>query len=138
MNRPLVIGPEQLAGLNELRERASAAPVDARALIARIDTPEGKAAHRAQMTAQSIGLPIGFLVTFSIEHGHPIGPCRHMSMSVEDKDRVPHPAAVWAVAELLGFAGGLHACKTWPELLQGHGLAINVVQPLAVGTEGNA
>lgn len=139
MARALVLGPEQIAALDELRGKAAAAPVDVRELRARISTPEGKAAHGAQMAAQSIGLPVGFLVTFSIEHGHPIGPCRHMSISLRgEQGRVPSPDAVWMVAEHLGFAGGLDVCRLWPEELQGHGTAVNVMQPLSVVEESRA
>lgn len=132
MATPLILGSVQRAALQELRTRAAAVPVHMSDLLERLKTPEGHKAHRRQMTAQSVEIPADFLVTFSIETGHPIGTCRHMSMSVGRKGRVPHPAAVWMVAEELGFAGELAACTTWPEELQGDGVAINVVQPLAV------
>ena len=85
------------------------------------------------MTAQTIRIdgPWPFFVTFSIETGQPVGPCRHMSMSIRREDRVPHPDAVWLIAAELGFVGGLDSCQAWPERLNDGGTAINVIQPIA-------
>ena len=136
---PLLLGPDECAALQELRELAAATPVDMPPLLQRLKTGEGKAAHMRQMNAQSIEIPVGYLVTFSIETGHPAGVCRHMSMSSPVEGRVPIPEAVWMVAEELGFSGSLEACAVWLEDLQGHGKAVNVVQPLtAAATAGRA
>ena len=132
---PLVIGPDEQLKLATLRELASQHPVDMPTLIEAIKHPAGKAFHKSRMTAQSISLPLYYLVTFSIETGHPVGTCRHMSMSVKAPGRVPNPHAVWMVAEVLGFVGGLEQCKHWIEDLEGHGLAINLVQPVSVTRE---
>lgn len=132
----LFIGPHERAKLAAVREVANANPVDMRTLPDRLNTPDGKAAHKAQMTAQSVDIPATYLVTFSVENGHPVGTCRHMSMSTSRKGRLPNPPAVWMVAELLGFVGDLLACSVWIEDLQGHGEAINVVQPLLIDAQG--
>jgi hypothetical protein len=130
---PLVIGPTELAALAALRERAAARPVDMRRLIRVIKTRRGKGDHCAQMNAQTVYLPLGFSVTFSIETGHPIGSCRHMSMSSGKPGRVPSPEAVMMVAEPLGFVGGLDACcGVWVETLVPQGRAVNIVQPLSM------
>jgi hypothetical protein len=133
---PLIIGAAERLALLQLRQAAASAPVDIAALMAAMQTPDGKAAHRAHMTAQTVQIPgpWPFFVTLSIETGHPVGACRHMSMSILRKGRVPHPAAVWLVAEELGFSGGLDACRVWlDDLSDEHGgVAINVAQPLLV------
>jgi hypothetical protein len=130
---PLLIGPAELAALAALRERAAERPVDMPRLMAVIETPEGKARHMAQMTEQSVDLPLGFGVTFSIETGHPIGTCRHMSMSTRAPGRLPTPEAAMMVGHFLGFVGGLDACcGVWVETLEGHGRAVNIVQPLSM------
>lgn len=132
---PLLIGPAELAALAELRERAAARPVDMPRLMEVINTPEGKAAHCAQMRAQSVRIPLNFVVTYSLETGHPIGPCRHMSMSSRKPGRVPSPEAMWLVAQALGFVGGFEeCCLTWIETLVPQGRAINIVQPLSMAT----
>lgn len=131
MSTLLMIGPAEIAMLTELRERASARPVDMQVMTEAIKHRAGKAAHMIQMTAQTVHIPTNFMVTYSIETGHPIGTCAHMSMSVGKEGRVPNQHAVWMVAEALGFVGGLESCTCWLEELQVHGQAVNVVQPLA-------
>lgn len=70
MKTRLLIGPAERAALHELRVRAAAHPVDAAALEAKVSTPDGKAAHRDQMTRQTVRIPLAYLVTFSI--GKPV------------------------------------------------------------------
>lgn len=135
---PLIIGEAERMVLAELRNLAAERPVDMRTLEARLKTDQGKAAHRERMTEQSRIVPVDFLVTFSIEQGHPAGTCRHMSMSSPKMGRLPTPEAVWLVAELLGFVGDIDACMSWVEDLQGHGRAINLVQPVDVLPGGHA
>lgn len=123
-----MIGPEDLAALRALRGIAEASPVDMRTLPARLETPEGKTEHMAQMTAQSVELTGGYLLTFAIENGHPGGSARHLTVSY--RGRLPELASVWQVARLLGFDGSrLQECQAiWVEELKGHGRAVNVVQ----------
>jgi hypothetical protein len=135
---PLLIGPAERVELLRLRETAALHPVDISALRLRIGTREGKKKHLRQMTKQTIRLPAAFMVTFSIETGHPGGTMRHMSMSVQRQDRIPNHHAVWMVAQELGFTGGLEACMAWPESLNGHGRAINLVQFVATAEASRA
>lgn len=133
---PLAFGEPQRAALRELRELAARHPIDILKLMEVINTPAGKRKHMDQMTEQSVEIPFGYLVAFSIEERHPCGTCRHMSMSSAKKGRVPTPEAVWMIAEELGFNGGLSACAVWNEDLQRgkdqRNVAINVVQPISV------
>lgn len=131
---PLFIDDDVRANLAKLREAAAAKPVDMPKLREALKTPAGVRRYREAMTKQTVIIPgpWPFYVTFSIETGHPAGTCRHMSMSIMRKDRVPHPVGAWVVAGELGFAGGYDACGVWTEDLLDGGVAINVVQPLAV------
>jgi hypothetical protein len=130
----LIIGPVEEATFATLAKFAEDHPVDMGEIMEMIKTPAGKAEHVERMTKQSVALPLGFLVTYSVETGHPAGTCRHLSMSSPVASRVPSPEAVWMVAEYFGFKGGLGACVIWDEELQrGQGerqIAINIVQPL--------
>jgi hypothetical protein len=72
------------------------------------------------------------MVTFSIETGHGSGVCRHLSMSSKRHGRTPTPEAVWLIAALLGFQGGLEACAIWEEGIGAGDVAINVIQPVAL------
>lgn len=132
--RALLIGPDERKALQDLAARAADAPVYMPTLTQRIKTPEGKAAHMEQMTAQSVDIPMGYGVTFSIEVGHPLGACRHLSVYINDApDKLPHPAAVWAIAKELGFWGEIEQCDgIWPEKLR-QGQSINLVQRMEQG-----
>ncbi len=138
---PLIIGAEEEAALAALRELAALHPVEVRELLKRIKTPDGEAAHRAQMQSQTCTIdtgPFRFFVTFSIETGHGAGTCRHMSVSILREGRVPSREAVVWLAALIGFTGGINDWAVWPEKLRDGGIAINVVQPLAVHPEARA
>lgn len=131
MGTPLVIDDEVRAQIKACIELAEANPVDMPALMEWINTPVVKERHAARMNQQTITIPMAYLVTYSIEDGHPVGRCRHLSMSVQRKDRVPNQHGLWMVAQEFGFWGTLQDCAAvWEENLQGHGVAINVVQPV--------
>lgn len=142
---PFMIGPGEIANLKALAEVAAANPVDMDGLLERLKDPANKRRHRQQMTHQSVRLPFDYLVTFSIEINHPIGAARHLSLSSPNPDRVPRPQAVWMVAEVLGFTGVVvdseeppPASTIWLEDLEGHGKAVNLVQPISTTEEGRA
>lgn len=138
MPTPLLIGFEQKEALDVLRQLAAEHPVDMLAVVEQIKTAHGKAAHLRRMTRQTIEIPFGFMVTFSIELNHPCGTCRHMSMSSPLAGRLPSPEAMRIIMVQLGFVGDLEQCTVWCEPLEGHGEAINVVEPVATAREGNA
>lgn len=137
MSTPLVIVEETREQIKKLCALAEANPVDIQKLSHEIQTVGGKSRHMEQMTRQSLFIPLGFWVVYSIEHGQPVGPCRHLSMSVCRAGRIPNEHALWMVAQEFGFWGSLSDCAVWPEKLLGHGekplecgTAINVIQAL--------
>ncbi len=132
---PLIIGPAEREALAELRSRAAASPADVLEVMETVKTAVGLEQHRKRMAklTELIPGPWPFYVTYSIETGHPIGPCRHMSMSIARKGRSPNEHAVWMVAELLGFTGDLGHCAVWLEDIGGGDKAVNCVQPLSMG-----
>lgn len=139
MSTPLVFGDEQREALQALRERATLRPVDIVTLMAKMGDTAYKATHMAQMEEQSIEIPFGFLVTYSVEIQSKAGPCRHMSMSSPVRGRLPSIEAVKMVAAALGFVGIFEHCNVWIEDLQrgeGRNNAINIVQPLSVTDPG--
>jgi hypothetical protein len=133
---PLLVGPPEIEALERLREQAAAHPVDMPQLVIRMKTKDGKREHKRQMTRQSVPIPFAFMVTFSIETGHPAGVCRHMSMSTLREGALPVPEGVWMVAQHLGFTGSIQQCHAWIEDLSDGGQAVNIVQPLAHREEG--
>lgn len=128
----LVIGTAQREAMAALRARASAHPVHMPAVLEQLKTQEGRQAHMKRMAMLTVALPTAFMLTFSIDTGHPVGTCRHMSLSATRRGRAPTPAALWMVAEELGFVGGLNACTVWKEDIGDGAVAINVIQPVSV------
>lgn len=138
---PLLITPAIREGFGKLRDLAAENPIDMHAVLADLKTGAGQRRHSARMKRLTIAFPSGrwvWTVTFSIEHGHPVGPCRHLSVSIHRKGRVPHPEAMRLIAEDFGFVGGLEACQVWPEDSGDRETAINLVQPLALAAAGSA
>jgi hypothetical protein len=129
---PLIIGATQRQELAALRAKASAEPFDVLAILEQTKSKAGHEAHLERMKAFTIPIPTAFIVTFSIENGHPPGTCRHLSVSSRRHGRTPTPEAVWMIAEELGFIGGLQQCAFWEEEIGEGDKAINVVQPVAV------
>jgi hydrogenase maturation factor len=128
---PLVIDNEVREQIKACIALAEASVVDMPSLIERIKIPKNKEHHMTQMTRQTIDIPMAYSVTFSIEQGHPVGECRHMSMSVQREGRLPSEAALWTVAQEFGFWGEIEDCAgVWIEELRGHGQAINLIQPV--------
>lgn len=130
---PLIITAGVRKDLAALRWKAAAAPVDITTLRAVMAIGDGRMRHIARMQSQTVAIPgpFAFFVTLSIETGHPIGPCRHMSMSAERDGRVPSPDAVWLIAQELGFTGALESCDAvYKEKLSRGGIAVHLVQAL--------
>lgn len=133
---PLIITPEVTAALHKLRALAATKPIDMAEAMRLLKTRRGVRLHKERMNAQTVAIPgpWPFFVTFSVENGHPVGTCRHMSMSILREGRVPHLDAVGMVAKVMGFAGDnpLETCHVWIEDLSDGGKAVNVVQPISV------
>lgn len=129
----LIVGPAEIALLLELKAKAAADPIDAPSLHRELKYVAGRKRHMERMAALTVALSTGFTVTFSIETGHEPGgvSLRHMSMASPREDKVPVPAAVWMVAEHLGFQGSLDECQFWLEHMEHGQRAVNIVQPMA-------
>jgi hypothetical protein len=137
---PLLVGPAEIAALQQLREAAAKAPVNMTELQLAGWRSRCKRQHIRQMNTQTIQIPFAFFVTFLIETHHPNGnTTRHMSMSVKREGRLPHPDGVWMVAKELGFIGSLEQCDAvYIEKLSDGGDAVNVVQIISAPEAGRA
>jgi hypothetical protein len=140
---PLLIDDAVREQLIDLAARAELHPVpmDRLRLLSQLSRDPGassvKAAHMAQMTAQTIDIPTCYCVTYSIElQPEPLGRTRHMSLSLTTPGaRMPHPVAVWEVAALLGFWGEFKDVDhVYMEKLR-QGDAVNVVQRMVRSTQ---
>lgn len=87
---------------------------------------------------RSIKIPgrFSFNVSYAEERG-PQGAYRRLSMDVERPGYAPSSRALEAVAEELGFVGGLPACSIWEDDLEDGRVARNLAQPMPA-TAGQA
>lgn len=75
----------------------------------------------------SCNLDIGFRVVYTVEK-HPLGWCRHMSMSLAATDRVPSIHAVDMVLEELSFKGRLAKKDQCLRVYMEDNGAVNVIE----------
>ena len=143
----LLIGAAEKIAIERLRELAAENVVDMAGLAERILTSDGEATHKAQMDRQSVRIPRGFVVTYTVNSIEGHGLWRHISVS---NLATPHPTALTMLAEAFGFTGlkmtadpqefgealliaGVHI---WLEDLCEDVKAVNLMQPIAVQPEG--
>lgn len=100
---------------------------------------EGMPNPIANDNGHGILIPQAFNVIFSIEDQGPkikdgrggLGRCRHLSMSINKKGRIPNPVALDMVMEEFGFDNPLYHCAIWVEHFGENTLvAINVLEPV--------
>lgn len=130
---PLILSTDICQKIQRLKALAERRQVDIAVLQVSIETPEGKAEHKALMTEQSVFIPLAYYATFSVEFNHPGGTYRHMSMSVKREGRAPNEHAIWMIAQEFGFWGKFpeDIAHLWKEDLTDGGIAINILQPFA-------
>lgn len=72
---------------------------------------------------------INVVLTHEVQMGGVL--CRHMSLSVNQKGRVPAVQIVLYLLEPAGFIGGLENCVVWEEPCGNGQKAINLLQPIS-------
>ena len=127
----MIITEDVRAALAMVRALAALKPVRVLSLQKRLNTERGKADHLQQMNEQSVRIPGAFFATFWIEVHRKGALARRVSINAETPGRVPHPAAVWMVAEHLGFVGSIPDRVMWHEPLSNGTLAVHLVQRLS-------
>ena len=84
----LSLGLPDLGRLTQLRQQAEDTPYDVRPVLKQITTPGGLLDHYKRL-APYVVEAAGHTVCYTIEQGHPVGTCRHLSVAV-----VPRSGAV--------------------------------------------
>lgn len=125
----LVIGARERQALRALCIRAAANPITVGDLKATLTDRDAKAEHVERVSSQTVYLPAAFMVSLTVEVQAP-GLYRHLCVSIHAGSGIAHPAAVWMIAEELGFVGSMRECIVYPETLRGHGFGVNVLQPV--------
>ncbi len=131
-----MIGAAEKEAIAKLREHAETNPLTPETLerLSRGFNPADPSTRPAPQLEQFIPLnfnveiPWGFKVTFTMEQ-QPVGLVRHISVSVDAPNRVPHPAAMQMLLEEFGFENPLGVeQQVYPEHY-GKGLtSVNVLE----------
>lgn len=90
-----------------LREYAEAHPMKAKDVI------EGRTPPAGDIPGHVLNLDGGVRLVYSIESDQPMGPCRHLSISVDTPGSWPNPTAVLALGRELGFRPNLADGSFW-------------------------
>lgn len=127
----LLLGINEREKLKILRELAEANPVALARVRALSETETfDKGAGLYPFPDQTVDLPLNYRVTFTIDQQEHMS-CRHLSVSVSNKGRLPTPEAVALLMEELGFINDLRRCFVYPEEFDPGHNAINVVEPVS-------
>lgn len=127
--RPLVLDETARARIKAVVEYAKAHPVDLRQLVRTLGNETLAVGSDAQHVCE---IDFGYRCVFSIEEQPPpVGLCRHLSISVNEKGKGPALAAVDALAREFGFKGSETAVgRVWREDLEDGYAALNLVQQI--------
>lgn len=129
---PLLIGTKQQADIKRLIDRASqqVVPHDIMKKMAEGQIP----VDRMRNLPLTIAIPVGYDATYTHEEHKPGVVCRHLSVSVERRHRVPNLDAMQVVMNEFGFINKidflLRVGAVWTEIA-GTRTAVNVVEPLS-------
>jgi hypothetical protein len=126
MSRALIIGEVQKQAIAKLIALAAANVMDPAAMNNAAE--KDMAAYRQMMRTLSVELPVGYIVTYSHER-QPFGLARHLSVSLDQPNKMPHPAALDMILDAFRMLPHDQSVRLWIEDVSATIKAINVVQP---------
>lgn len=150
--RALLIGPEEKAKIAAAVTRARARPIPWEKLKpaapkdqhSHVITLADRAPDHVRPKSEIVNIPDGFRLNVSFEQ-QPAGICLHLSISVNARNRGPHPAAIeMIVQECLAATPHVPdpSSRAWVEEFlindKPGGLAYNVIFLVAPAQEGHA
>lgn len=102
-HRPLVFTDVIRKDIARVIEAAKAKPYDLGKVLRIMKRPQEAPRHNPDFVTN---IPFGFRCVFTHEQ-QPIGWCRHLSVSIGAKRRLPHPVAIEEIMKAFGFKRGL-------------------------------
>lgn len=97
---------------------------------AEVTLADRKPGHKS-IDAEHVLIPMGYQAAISFEY-QPAGLCRHLSISVDTKGRVPTSEAAHMIAKEFGFSPRVDA--VWLEEFEPGHHAVNLVEVVREGT----
>ena len=110
--RPLVIGNEEKQSIARVIEFAEKHPLTRAVMEKRMENPDFSPPGDNPNFVCDI--PVGFKCVFTIEE-QPVGWSRHLSVSVDDPQKMPSIPAVEMLMKEFGFKGSLKECYVYLE-----------------------
>jgi|KBSSwiStaDraftv2_1062776.scaffolds.fasta_scaffold00022_189 hypothetical protein len=111
--RPIVIDNSVREAIGKVIRYAYENPIGLEEMIARVNDKHGRLKPVGDDPNRTIMIPMGYMVTFSIERqNHPIDWVRHISVSIEDVRSVDRPLPSLAAVHLLMLEFGFNKLNT--------------------------
>jgi hypothetical protein len=92
-----------------------------------LDTVNKQAKPVGDFSQHTLNLPFGYRLVYSIEE-QPKGRIRHLSMSVNEDEKLPNEFVVREVMKLIGFKNELENCMVKLENISPKRQAVNVLE----------
>jgi hypothetical protein len=130
MPRPLVVGPKEVAAIQQLIKKAGEHRVPLEDMQRRaLRLRRGDKLPKSYNMPFTIEIPFGFTVTYTVEE-QPQGWTRHLSVAADRVGRAPTPEAVDMLMREFGFrAPGVRQIEIkWMEPLGNDRKAVNLVE----------
>lgn len=122
--RPLIIDTELQDQIRSLVEYAEKNPITMDYLL---DQKNGEEPPPGDFSEYSRNLPFGYRIVFTIEL-QPAGKVKHLSMSVDEDDKLPNEYTVQEIMRLIGFKNELRKCRVALEDISPKRKAVNVLE----------
>lgn len=122
--RPFIINDKLKTQIASLVAYAEENPVSMDELL---DTVNKQAKPVGDFSQHTLNLPFGYRIVYSIEE-QPKGKIRHLSMSVNEDEKLPNEFVVREVMKLIGFKNELENCEVFLESISLSRQAVNVLE----------
>jgi hypothetical protein len=122
--RPFIIDDKLKTQIASLVAYAEKNPVSMDELL---DTVNKQAKPVGDFSQHTLNLPFGYRIVYSIEE-QPKGKIRHLSMSVNEDEKLPNEFVVREVMKLIGFKNELENCMVKLENISPKRQAVNVLE----------
>jgi hypothetical protein len=122
--RPFIIDDKLKTQIASLVAYAEKNPVSIDELL---DTVNKQAKPVGDFSQHTLNLPFGYRIVYSIEE-QPKGKIRHLSMSVNEDEKLPNEFVVREVMKLIGFKNELENCEVFLESISLSRQAVNVLE----------
>lgn len=124
--RPLIIDENARAEIAKVLEFAELNRIYEDEMRARVAVPKGYSPP-GDDSHHVCHIDVGFRCVLTVEE-QPFGWCKHLSVSVDDTEKVPHPASIKILMQEFGMNKSLEECYVYIEEVSPK--AVNIICPI--------